>query len=155
MDPEWQYQIPNDSRHLCLRYCKRVFFYLSFAITSKNDISLEIKLGTSFVNRLYYGLSTQVSSRDLFRSTKLMFLQSLILLVFLYDVEAYIYIWVYESKILSAFFGPFSVSFRRNKELYGLLNDIDVVQRITIQRFLWPVNVVRMKKDVLARLIIG
>ena len=38
-----------------------------------------------------------------------------------------------------------------NSELYELLNDKDVVQRIDIQQLLWLDDVVRMKEDALAR----
>ena len=42
---------------------------------------------------------------------------------------------------------------RFNSELYELLNDIDVVQRINIQRLRWLGHVVRMEEDAPARRI--
>ena len=53
---------------------------------------------------------------------------------------------VFERKVLHKIFGPVRVGndFRNrfNSELYELLNDIDVVQRINIQRLRWLVHVV-------------
>ena len=49
---------------------------------------------------------------------------------------------VFERKVLRKIFGPvrvgddFRIGF--NSELYELLNDIDVMQRINIQRLRWP-----------------
>ena len=40
---------------------------------------------------------------------------------------------------------------RFNCELYELLNDMDVVQRINIQRLRWLGHVVRMEEDAPAR----
>ena len=40
---------------------------------------------------------------------------------------------------------------RFNSELYELLNDIDVVQRINIQRLCWLGHVVRMEENAPAR----
>ena len=40
---------------------------------------------------------------------------------------------------------------RFNSELYELLNDMDVVQRINIQRLRWLGHVVRMEEDAPAR----
>ena len=47
------------------------FVYLGSAITTKNDVSLEIKRRITLVNRCYYGLNGLLSSRDLSRTTKL------------------------------------------------------------------------------------
>ena len=43
---------------------------------------------------------------------------------------------------------------RFNSELYELLNDIDVVQRIKIQRLLWLSHVVRMEEDAPAKWVL-
>ena len=40
---------------------------------------------------------------------------------------------------------------RYNFELYELLNDMDVVQRINVQRLRWVDHVVRMEEDTPAR----
>ena len=54
---------------------------------------------------------------------------------------------VFERKVLCKIFGPVRVDddfrTRFNSELYELLNDIDVVQRINIQRLRWLGHVVR------------
>ena len=62
---------------------------------------------------------------------------------------------VFERKILLKIFGPVRVDddfrIRFNSELYVLLNDIDVVQRINIQRLRWLGHGLRMEEDALAR----
>ena len=46
------------------------FIYLGSAVTTKNDVSLEIKRRIILGNRYYYGLNGQLSNRDLSRTTK-------------------------------------------------------------------------------------
>ena len=62
---------------------------------------------------------------------------------------------VFERKVLRKIFGPVRVGddFRIpfNSELYELLNDMDVVQRINIQRLRWLGHVVLMVEDAPAR----
>ena len=62
---------------------------------------------------------------------------------------------VFERKALRKTFGPVRVGddfrIRFNSELYELLNDMDVVQRINIQRLRWLGRVVRMEEDAPAR----
>ena len=41
------------------------FIYLGSAVTTKNDVSLDIKRRITLVNRCYYGLNGQLSNRDL------------------------------------------------------------------------------------------
>ena len=40
------------------------FMYLGSAVTTKNDVSLEIKRKITLANRCYYGLNRQLSIRD-------------------------------------------------------------------------------------------
>ena len=58
--------------------------------------------------------------------------------------------WEY-SREESYVFGPVRISdefrIRFNSELYELLNDIDVMQRINIQRLRWLGHVVRLEED--------
>ena len=58
---------------------------------------------------------------------------------------------VFERKVLRKIFGPGRVGddfrIRFNSELYELLNDMDIVQRINIQRLRWLGHVVRMEKN--------
>ena len=72
----------------------------------------------------------------------------LILPVLLYGTEAWTLLStdaaalrVFERKVLRKIFGPMRVDadfrIRFNSELYELLNDMDVVQRINIQRLKW------------------
>ena len=62
---------------------------------------------------------------------------------------------VFESKVLREIFGPLRVGYdfhiRYNSKLYKLLNDMDVVQRINIQRLRWLGDAVRIVEDAPAR----
>ena len=62
---------------------------------------------------------------------------------------------VFERKVLRKSFGPVRVGddfrIRFNSKLYELLSDMDVVQRINIQRLRWLGYVVRMEEDAPAR----
>ena len=60
---------------------------------------------------------------------------------------------VFERKVQRKIFGPVRDDFRIrfNSELYELLNDMDVVQRIKIQQLRWLGQVVRMEEDAPAR----
>ena len=62
---------------------------------------------------------------------------------------------VFERKVLRKIFCPVRVGndfrIRFNSVLYELLNDIDVVQRINIQRLRWLGHVVRMEEDAPAK----
>ena len=64
---------------------------------------------------------------------------------------------VFERKILRKIFGPLRVGdnfrIRYNSELYELLNDLNVVHRINIERQSWLGNVVRMEEYAPARRI--
>ena len=138
------------------------FIYLGCAVTTRNDASLEIKRRITLANRCYYGLNRQLSSRDLSRTTKLTLYKTLILPVLLYGAVAWTVLStdaaalrVFERKVLRKIFGPVRVGddfrIRYNSELYELLNDMDVVQRINIQRLRWLGHVVRMEEDAPAR----
>ena len=45
------------------------FIYLGSAVTTKNDVSLEIKRRITLGNKCYYGLNRQLSNRDFSRTT--------------------------------------------------------------------------------------
>lgn len=64
-------------------------FYPGFAVTSRNDLRMEIKQRITLQNSCHYGLSRHLSSRDLFRATKLLLYKSLVLPVFLYIKEKF------------------------------------------------------------------
>ena len=63
------------------------FIYLGCAVTTENDVNLEIKRMITLANRCYYGLNGQLSNRDLSRTTKLILYK--IRAVFLYGAEAW------------------------------------------------------------------
>ena len=107
-------------------------------------------------NKCYFGLSKQLCSRVLSRKTKLTIYKTLILPVLLYGAETWVLsdrdkqaLGVFERKILRKVFGPVKIHdeyrIRYNHELYELYADIDVLQRINVQRLRWLGHVVRMK----------
>nr|XP_043067135.1 uncharacterized protein LOC122321356 [Drosophila bipectinata] len=65
------------------------FIYLGTAITSTNDVSLEIKRRITLANKCYFGLSRQFNSRALSRRTKTTLYKTLILPVLLYGAECW------------------------------------------------------------------
>ena len=92
----------------------------------------------------------------------LLLYKALIPPVFLYGAEAWTLLStdaaalrVVGSKVLRKIFGPmrFGDDFRirHNSELYELLNDLDIVQHINIQRLRWLSHVVHMEEDAPAR----
>ena len=64
------------------------FIYLSTAITTNNDVSMEIQHRVTLANSCYFGLNRQLSSRDLSHAMKLILYKALILAVLLYGAEA-------------------------------------------------------------------
>ena len=71
--------INSDVRHIDFRLTAdnynfvigKEYIYLSSAVITKNDVSLEIKRSITLANRCYYDLNSQLSNRDLFHATKL------------------------------------------------------------------------------------
>ena len=132
------------------------FVYLGTSINTDNNVSLEIQRRISLANKCYFGLSRQLSSKVLSRRTKLTLYKTLIMPVLTYGAEAWTMttsdeatLGVFERKILRKIFGPLHVGngeYRRrwNDELYELYDDIDIAQRIKIQRLRWLGHVVRM-----------
>ena len=93
---------------------------------------------------------------------KLILYKTLMLPVLLYGTEAWTILingvaaWsVFERKVLHKIYGPVRVGnyyrIRFNSELYELLNNMDVVQCINIQRLRWLGLFVLMAKDAPAR----
>ena len=89
------------------------FIYLGSAVTTKNDVSLEIKCRITLANRCYYGLNRQLSNRDLSRTTKVILYKTPILPVLLHGAEEWTLLStdaptlrVFERKILRKIFGP-------------------------------------------------
>ena len=123
------------------------FVYLDSAVTTKNDASLKIKRRITLAHRCYYGLNEQLGNKSLSRTTKLILYKTLVLTQLIYGAEAWTLLStdvealrVFERKVLRNIFRLGRVGndirIRYNCELYELLNDMDVVQRINIQR-LW------------------
>ena len=63
------------NRWLNFRYSQRIFFCLGSSVINKNDVSLVIKHRNTVANSCYYGLNWQVSSRNLYWTTKTNILQ--------------------------------------------------------------------------------
>ena len=138
------------------------FIYLGSIVTTKNDVSLEIKRRITLVNSCYNGLNRQLSNRDVSRTPKPILYMMHTLPVLLYGSESWtvlstdaVALRVFERKVLSKIFGSVLVGddfrIRFNNELYELLNDIDFVQSTNIQRLSWIGHDVRMGEDVPAR----
>ncbi|XP_043064095.1 uncharacterized protein LOC122320085 [Drosophila ficusphila] len=138
------------------------FIYLGTAITSTNDVSLEIKRRVTLANRCYFGLSRHFNSRALSRQAKISLYKTLILPVLLYGAECWTVVQsdaaalgVFERKILRKIFGPICVGdayrIRWNHELYELYGDVDVVSRVKIHRLRWLGHIARMEEDAPAR----
>ena len=134
------------------------FVYLGSLVTQDNNISLEISRRIALANRCYFGLSKQMRSKALSRRTKLKLYKTLILPVLLYGAESWtisasdaLALGVFERKILRKIFGPVRIGveyrIRMNHELYELFADMDIMQRIKIQRLRWLGHVVRMDEN--------
>lgn len=138
------------------------FVYLGTAVNSENNVSLEIKRRITLANRCYFGLSRQMNNKALSRKTKITLYKTLIIPVLLYGAEAWTMtqsdaaaLGVFERKILRKIFGPICVGdayrIRWNDELYELYDDVDIVQRINIQRLRWLGHIARMDETTPAR----
>ncbi|XP_073814500.1 uncharacterized protein [Musca autumnalis] len=134
------------------------FVYLGTAINTTNNISCEIRRRIVLANRCYFGLSKQFRNKATSRQTKITLYKTLILPVLMYGSEAWVLaqadkavLCVFERKILRKIYGPICVDgeYRRrmNIELYQLYNDINIVERIEIQRLRWLGHVIRMSDD--------
>ena len=89
------------------------FIYFGSYVTTKNDVSLEIKLKITLANRCCYDLNGQLSNRDLSSTTNLILYKTLILPVLLYGAKAWTLLStdaaalrVFERKVLRKIFGP-------------------------------------------------
>ena len=120
------------------------FIYLGSTVTTKNDVSLEIKRRITLANRCYCDVNGQLSNRDLSRTMKLIIYKTLILPELFYGAEAWTVLntdaaasRVFEIKDLPKIFGPVCVGdvfrIRYNSKMYDLLNDLDAMQRSIIQ----------------------
>ena len=65
------------------------FAYFCSAVTTKNDVSLEIKRRITLANRCYYDLNGHKSNRNLSPTTKVILYKALILSVHLYGAESW------------------------------------------------------------------
>ena len=101
---------------------------------------------------------TMASICNWVRTTKLIIYKTLILPVLPYGAEVWTLLnndaaaWrAFERKVLHKIFGPVRVGddfrIRYNSELYELLNNLDVMQHINIQRQRWFGHGVRMEED--------
>ena len=121
------------------------FIYLGTAITTNNDVSLEIKRRVTLANRSYFGFNRQFSSIDLSRATTLPLYKALNLPVLLYGAETWTLsstdaaaLGMFKRKVLRKIFDPVRFGdehrIRTNREQYKIFNDM----------FRWFGHVVRM-----------
>lgn len=122
--------------------------YLGSIITNINTMSREFKRKTVLTQRCYYSLSRQLSSRDLPCITNVLPDNSGMDPVKI-DATA---LRVFERRIVCEILPPICVDddfhIITNKELYYLLNDINVAQRIKVQEQRWLGRAVRMEEHV-------
>ena len=121
------------------------FIYLGTQITADNNISGDIRRRITLASRCLYGLSKQLHSKMLSRTTKLILYNTLIVPVLIYGAEAWTLtdsnermLDMFERKVLRTIYGP--VCFdgewrtRYNHELYSLYKDDQVTNKIRVQR---------------------
>ena len=138
--------------------------YLRTLVTCNNDVSREIKRRVAAANRTFYGMRSQLKSRNLQTRTKLVLYKSLILPVALYGHEAwtlketdYRVLGVFESKILRSILSGKMVKgeWRRRMyhELYQVYKHADIGRLIKHGRLQWAGHVARMPEERLAKVI--
>lgn len=126
---------------------------LGFCVTTKNDVSMDIKYRIILTNTFYCG---RIGNWGIeLYPMSLMPYKSLILPALLYKTETWrilrsdtVALEVFGKKIRSTIFDPV-----RRRDLYDLFIEVDVIHRITIQLLRWHDHVVRAKEYVPARRI--
>ena len=113
------------------------FIYLGTQITADNNISAEIRRRITLASRCLYGLSKQLRSKMLSRTTKLKLYNTLIVPVLIYGAETGTLTDsddMFERKVLRTIYGPVRVDgewrTRYNQELYSLYKDDQMTKKI-------------------------
>jgi hypothetical protein len=120
-------------------------------------MSQEIKQRIVVANKCYYGLVRQLKSRFLSRHNKIKIYKTLIRPVLVSGLETWPLktgdiqsLGVFERRILRAIYGPTKgdeCRIRKNKELYDLYKDEDIVMFIKLGQLRWAGHVIRMEED--------
>lgn len=124
-------------------------------VSASNKTTEEVKRRILLANRCYFGLASQLRSRNISRQTKCKLYKTLIRLVLTYGAETWTLtqnskklLGSFESKVLRKIFGATTDQgfWRRryNHELYQLYNDLNIVGTIKINRLKWVGHVIRM-----------
>ena len=133
------------------------FKYLGAYVTSKNEVTEEIKSRLASGNACFYSVQKLLTSRLISRKLKLKIYRTVILPVILYGCESWSTtvadeqkLRVFENKILRKIYGPkrdeMTGEWRRlhNEELHGLYDSPDVVKIMKSRRLRWAGHVARM-----------
>ena len=133
------------------------FKYLGAYVTSKNEVTEEIKSRLASGNACFYSVQKLLTSRLISRKLKLKIYRTVILPVILYGCESWSTtladehkLRVFENKVLRKIYGPkrdeMTGEWRRlhNEELHGLYDSPDVVRIMKSQRLRWAGHVAWM-----------
>lgn len=131
------------------------FTYLGSELNCHNDLSQEIGRRTTAASRCFYSLARQFRSKFLSKRTKLIIYKTIVRPVLTYAAETWATtladenkLLVFERNILRRIFGPVQEGNawrrRKNRELYQLYRDINVVRFIKLGRLRWAGHVARM-----------
>lgn len=138
------------------------FTYLGSQVTPANDVSAEIRKRLVAANRAYFALLKTFRSRLVTRRTKLVIYKTLIRPVLTYASQTWTIsrsnendLLTFERKILRRIIGPVKDGdrwrIRKNREIYELYKDIDVVRFVQLGRLSWAGHVARMSADEIPR----
>lgn len=128
-------------------------------VTSKNEVTEEIKSRLVSGNACFYSVQKLLTSRLISRKLKLKIYRTVILPVILYGCESWSTtladehkLRVFENKVLRKIYGPkrdeMTGEWRRlhNEELHGLYDSPDVVKIMKSKRLRWAGHVARMRE---------
>ena len=138
-------------------------------VTSKNEVTEEIKSRLVSGNACFYSVQKLLTSRLISRKLKLKIYRTVILPVILYGCESWSTtladehkLHVFENKVLRKIYGPkrdeMTGEWRRlhNEELHGLYDSPDVVKIMKSRRLRWAGHVARMgEKRRLYSILVG
>lgn len=141
------------------------FTYLGSLMTSHNDMAAEIRKCLTAANRCYFGLLKTFRSRLVTRQTKLVLYKTLVRPVLTYASQTWTIskhderdLLIFERKILRRIIGPVRDEagwrIRKNRELYDIYDEPDVVRFIKLGRLRWAGHVARMDEQAIPRKVI-
>ena len=145
------------------------FKYLGAYVTSKNEVTEEIKSRLVSGNACFYSVQKLLTSRLISRKLKLKIYRTVILPVILYCCKSWSTtladehkLRVFENRVLGKIYGPkrdeMTGEWRRlhNEELHGLYDSPDVIRIMKSRRIRWAGHVARMgEKRRLNSIVVG